>query len=121
MSEPFQGRLLERADSGDVTVVRVHPPRLWDDATTEELFRRLHALIEEDGCRKLVLNLEAVEYFVSATLGKLVMLHRKARAAQARLVLCNVTPAVARLLQVTHLADLLLSYPDEREALRSFA
>jgi anti-anti-sigma factor len=121
MSEAFSGGLLEREDRGDVTVVRVHPPRLWDDATTEDLFRRLHALIEEEGCRKLVLNLAAVEYFGSATLGKFVLLLRKARAAQARLVLCNVTPGVARLLQVTHLADLLLSYPDEREALGSFA
>jgi anti-anti-sigma factor len=121
MSEAFPGDLLEREDRGDVTVIRVRPPQLWDDATTEDLFRRLGAVFDEEGRRKLVLNLGAVEYFGSATLGKFVLLLRKARAAQARLVLCHVTPGVGRLLQVTHLADLLLSYPDEYEAVRSFA
>ena len=57
----------------------------------------------------------------SAALGKFVGLSRKGRAADARLVLCCVTPPVARILEVTRLNDVLLAYPSEQEAVQSFS
>jgi anti-sigma B factor antagonist len=120
MSETDGGDLLEREDIGDATVVRLNVPRLLDDETTNDLFRQIYSIIDEEGRRKLVLNLQPLEYFASAALSKLVVLYRKARAAEARVALCNVTPTVASILQVTHLADIMIAYNDEREALRSF-
>jgi hypothetical protein len=35
--------------------------------------------------------------------------------------MCNVTPGVARILQVTRLADVLVSYDSESEAVRSLS
>jgi anti-anti-sigma regulatory factor len=46
---------------------------------------------------------------------------RKVRSAGGRLVLCKVIRNIEELLQVTHLADILLVYGDEQEAVRSFA
>jgi anti-anti-sigma regulatory factor len=45
---------------------------------------------------------------------------RKARSAGGRLALCKVTPTVQELLRVSMLADVLVSYDDEQEAVRSF-
>jgi anti-anti-sigma factor len=115
------GEWLEWEDKGDVKVVRLKAATVYADAATEDAFQHLFSLVDESGCRKYVLDLSAIQYFASSALGKLVTLTRKARAAEARLVLCNVTPAVERILQVTRLADLMIAYNNESEAVRSFA
>jgi anti-anti-sigma factor len=73
------------------------------------------------GRRNLVLNLATVEYLVSLTLGKLVMLKRMAQAAEGRLALYRLSPAVARSLDSASLTELFRVYGDEQEVLRSFA
>ncbi len=121
MAETTGGDVLEREDRDDVAVVRIKVPMLRGDDVTEDVFSRLYSLFERTECRKLVLNVGDVEYFASVALGKLVTLYHKVKAAEARLALCNVTPTVDRILQLTHLSDVLAVYADEREALRSLA
>jgi anti-anti-sigma factor len=118
MAEKPGGTLLQRQDSGDVTVLRVQAPLLRDDATTECLFGEVFAVLDEPGGRKLVLNLGPVEYVASVVVGKLAVLNRKGRG---RLALCRVSPTVERTLEATHLADVLAVFGDEGEAVRSFA
>src|SRR3954468_19365376 len=82
---------------------------------------QLQDAVETSGRRKFVLDVGAIQYFASAALGKLVSLNRKARAADARLVICNVTPTGPRILELTRLADVLVSYDSEGDAVRSLS
>jgi anti-anti-sigma factor len=111
---------IESEELGDVTVVRINAPQLLDDATTEEIFQRLYTLIATPGRHKFVVDVGSIQYFASAGLGKMVMLNRKAREAQARLVMCNVTPTVDHILKLTRLDAVLIAYASEREARDSF-
>lgn len=115
------GGALEWDTVGEVTVIRVRATRLWDDAATDALFDQVYALIEDPARHKFVLDVGAIEYLASAALGKLVTLGRKVRAARGRLVLCDVPGPVQRLLQLTHLDEMLLAYDSEREAVRALA
>jgi anti-anti-sigma factor len=112
---------LEREDKGDVSVVRFKTPRLRNDETTEEIFRQIAALVDTMGRRNLVLDLGSVEYAASLAVGKLVLLNHKAQAAQGRLALCRLTPAVTEVLEVTHLKDRFNLFASEQEAIGSFA
>lgn len=115
------GDALEWETVGEVTVIRVRAPRLWDDAATDALFDQIYALVEDPTRHKFVLDVGAIEHFASAALGKLVTLGRKVRATRGRLVLCDVTGPVRRVLQLTHLDELMLSYDSERAAVRALA
>lgn len=121
MSETQVSQALGREDFGDVTVLRVKVPTLPGNETTEALFRQAASVVEDAGRTRLVLNLDGVVFLASAALGQLVTLMRQVRSAGGRLVLCKVIRNIEELLQVTHLADILLVYGDEQEALRSFA
>ena len=112
---------LERQDLGPVTVLRIKMAMMLGDQASDELFAKLDDAIDNSAQRKFVLDVGAIQYFASAALGKLVSLNRKARAADARLVMCNVTPSVARVLELTRLADVLISYDSEGEAVRSLS
>jgi anti-anti-sigma factor len=113
--------MLERQDVGDVTVLRMRVPTLPADETTDALFAQAYAVVDEAGRPRLVLNLDGVGYLASAALGKLIRLMQKARMAGGRLTLCKVARNLEELLRITRLADVLLTYSDEQEAVRSFA
>jgi anti-anti-sigma factor len=114
------GEKLQIEEIGDVTVVRMRVRMLATDEDTETTFARLFDLVENAAHRKVVLDVGAVEYFASAALGKLVTLNRKAQAADAKVVLCRPTPSVQRILQLTRLNDVLLTYDTELEARQAF-
>jgi anti-anti-sigma factor len=121
MSEKPGGNLLEREDIGDVSVIRVRVHMLQGDEPTDDIFRQITALVEDGGRHRLVLNLAAVEYLASKALGKLVLLGRKVREVKGRVALCQPTQTVDRLLEATHLAEIIPVYQDERDAVRSLA
>ncbi len=56
-----------------------------------------------------------------APFNKLVSLQRQAAAAGGRLALCELSPGVREMLDLTRLSQLLDIYASEEEAVRSFA
>ena len=75
---------LEREDFGEVTVVRLKPPKALDEDTIRAIFDPIYSLASDMGRNNLVLNLAAVDHLPSMALGKLVMLNRKVQAANGR-------------------------------------
>jgi anti-sigma B factor antagonist len=110
---------LEREDLDDVTVVRLTAQRLEEEEHVRALFQEVVALVDA-GHPNLVLNFRRVEYLASVAIGKLVMLHRKVRAAKGRLALCHLSPGTDEALEVMHLKEIVPSYGSEQEALWSF-
>jgi anti-anti-sigma factor len=110
---------LEREDLGDVTVVRFKASRLDDEQHIRLLFQEVAGLVDA-GRPNLVLNLGSAGFLVSTALGKLLMLHGKARAAHGRLALCHVSGAAGEALEVMHLKGIIPTYESEYEAVQSF-
>jgi anti-anti-sigma factor len=121
MSTKHEDRWLERQDCGDVTVVRLKLPEIPHEESVRAVFDPIYSLVSDVGRNKLVLNLAAVEWLPSMALGKLVMLNRKAQAADGRLVLSHLCPTVQQSLESTHLAESFDICATEQEALQSFS
>lgn len=105
---------------GDVTVVRFTAPMLWGYDQVQLIGEHLFCLVEE-GKRKLLLNLGAVESMDSSMLGKLIALHKKLEAEGGRLALCQFQPELYANFETLKLALLLNIYSQQDEALKSFA
>ena len=120
MSSKHGSHWLEREDQGKVTVVRFKTPKILDEETAREVFDPIYTIVGI-GRNELVLNLAAVEYLPSMALGKLVMLNRKVEAANGRLALCHLTPAVQEVLEATHLNTLFNIFATEQAALQYFS
>jgi anti-sigma B factor antagonist len=99
--------LLQVTEDGDATIVRFLQPKLFNDERMEDIIRELRDLADKSGQRELRLDLGSVKYLQSSALGKLLALHRKMISAGGRMVLCNVHPAVSRVLEITRLDQLL--------------
>lgn len=72
-----------------------------------------------DGDRKVVVNLEDVDYVDSAGLGELVAAFTIVRAQGGQLKLLKLTHRIHDLLQITKLLTVFDSYDSETEAIKS--
>ena len=91
---------------GDQTFVRFagldHLDEYNSYAASEELSR-----LAETTSRALVLDLGNIRFVTGSALGRLVALSRRVRSAGGRLLLANLSRAVAEVIAVTHLDRVL--------------
>ena len=104
----------------EVTVVNFVDRKILDEANIQEMGRELFALIEEDGCEKLLLNFTNVEFLSSAALGKLITVDKKMKQASGALKLSNIRPEIYEVFAITRLNKLFEIHDDEADALASF-
>jgi anti-anti-sigma factor len=112
---PYQQINVER--HGAVFCVGLVQGRL-DDDQLEQLGAELARLVDEEGCRKMVLNLgpQEVACLYSLLLAKLIHLQRRLDATGGGLALAHVTPYVRELFRLTNLDKLFRFFPDQAAA-----
>lgn len=120
MSTPPRSRWLEVEQVGEVALAKLTRRELLEDETIEAVGEQMFLLVDNMGCRKLVLSLAATRRMSSLMLGKIMSVHKKMKAAGGRLALCGIDPDVYRIFETLRLPQLLTIYKDEQEALQSF-
>lgn len=117
MDRPFTQ--IEVDQIGEVFCVRLRYQRL-DEMGLEELGAEMARLIDENGCRKMVLNLgpEDPLCLYSVFLAKLVNLQRRLKKNGGSLALAHLNPDTLKIFQVSGLEKFFTIFPDQ-EAARS--
>src|SRR5260370_652448 len=103
MSQPPRRRRLEVENIGDITVVNFLDKKILDEQNIQIIGEQLFSLVDNEGCRKVLLNFSNVESLSSAALGKLITLNKKLQQAGGRLVLCNIDPQIHEVFEITKL------------------
>ncbi len=101
-----------------VAVVRVGESR-WMYPLLSDFTAAVTALVAA-GERQIVIDLSAVTYVDSATIGCLMDLYRQTAAAGGHLKLAGVQKRVETMLTMTGAQNFLETHPDERHAVQSF-
>jgi anti-sigma B factor antagonist len=109
---------LEIEQVGLVTVARLIRADFVDEETINSVGSELFHLVEEQGCRRLVLSFAKVKRAGSAMLGKVIWLHKKIQNAGGKLVLCNVEPTLYEAFETLQLTRLFRIFPHEQDALQ---
>ena len=89
----------------DVIIATFTITELNDDANLEQLGHELFVLIDQFGCRKLIVDLSKIEFISSSAVGKIIKLHRKLDRVHGNLALCALSDTVTRALQTSNLLD----------------
>lgn len=90
---------------GDVVVAKITKISLSEEDNIEQLGQELAMLVDQFGCRLLVVNFEVVAMITSAALGKFIALHRNLHRREGRLVMCGVAGMVRDVLNATKLNE----------------
>jgi len=102
----------------DVTVAALRIPSLLDERAIEDIGKGLFQLVDEQACRKLVVDFRLVNALSSQMLGVLVSLYKRSRAIKGRVVLCGLRADLKRIFEITRLDKIMEFAPDESEAVR---
>ena len=95
--------------------------KLLDEQVIQEVGRRLIETIEEVGDEKqIVLSFRGVSFMSSAMLGRLVMFHKKCKAADVDLKLASIAPEIAEVFKITKMNKLFDIRKDEEAAMKAF-
>lgn len=118
MTAQTRQRWLEIEQLDHITLVRFLTRDVLDDYMIQQLGEQLFALLEREGCRRLLLNFRSVERMGSAMLGKVRKLHDKMQAAQGHLAFCKIHPALEPGFDLLRLPRALM-HSEEQEALQA--
>jgi anti-anti-sigma factor len=121
MSIPLGGDVMQLSleQSGDVRIVRVSETKLTYPVLSS-FFARVSEIVVEGGARKLVIDLGAVTYIDSATIGCLMDIHHLLMDHGGVVKLSGLQPRVDRMLSMTGVHKVLHVYREEAEALAAF-
>lgn len=74
----------------------------------DSIKRELFALVDEENCKTIVLDLQKVQYLSSSALGVLIPLHGKLQTLKGRLILCSVNSDIMKVFEITKLNKLFI-------------
>jgi anti-anti-sigma factor len=120
MHRPLQHLAVDRQDH--VFCVRLKNQRFMEDGV-EEVGAELARLIDEQGCRKMVLNLGPgdLQCLFSVFLAKLVNLQRRLESHGGAMVLAQTSESTQDIFRATGLEKYFKFYPDEPSAVRALS
>ena len=103
-------------DRGAIVVAHISKLGLSEEDNIEQLGQELSMLVDQFGCRKLVVSFEIVRLVTSAALGKFIALNRNLRRREGRLVLCGVNGMMQGVLEATKLNEYFTITPTVDDA-----
>ncbi|HEV3259396.1 MAG TPA: STAS domain-containing protein [Gemmataceae bacterium] len=103
LSGPLRVRSTDQVTTVHFTGARV----VIDEASAPALFQQLSDLARAVRPGQLVLDFGNVAYLSTVMLATLVRLHKILETAGGRLVLCNLSPDISKVFEVTRLNVLL--------------
>jgi anti-anti-sigma factor len=104
-------------EAGDVRIVRVKEAKLTYPALAS-FFGEVRQLVEV-GARKVLIDLQAVSYIDSASIGCLMDIHRLLQEKSGAVRLSGLQPRVETMLSMTGVHKIIEIHREESEALAS--
>jgi len=109
-------RHLELLGRGPILVVHLLNHRPYYDNDIAELTREWNSIADREDCQTLFLDCSHIHRLTSEMLSKLILLHRRLKHKEGRLILCGLCPEVQELLRWTKLNQLFeIKEDDPRE------
>jgi len=105
-------------EKGDIRIVRVGEAKLTYPILSS-FFAEVRQLVDA-GCLRLIIDLKAVSYIDSASIGCLMDIHRLMTDRKGRVRVTGLQPRVETMISMTGLHKIIDLHRDEAEAIQAF-
>ena len=113
--------LLTFREIDDVVVVSFNQVKILDESVIRQIGQEFENLtLQAAAGRKLLLDFSRVGFMSSAMIGQIMRLHKQCKQDKITLKLCNISPNIMEVFQITGLTKVLSIYPDSVKALDAF-
>ena len=104
----------------DITIAATLDMKLNDDLSIQEWGDQLIALLDDSACKKLLVSFERVLFMSSSALRALIALNKRAKEAQAALILCGIDDNIMEAFHITRLDSVFQIKKNENEGVQAF-
>jgi anti-anti-sigma factor len=125
MPDPSYAHLTSRVENGAL-VLTLTDAQVRGDEIAEALRAELLDAVARSGVARVVLDMKEVEFISSVAFRPLLQLHGKVKELNGRLIVCEMSPAVAEVMRLTRMVSsrgsshgLFEEQPDLHRALES--
>ena len=108
---------IQKRMEGDVAILSLEG-RL--DLTSASGLKEASKNVLNNESKKVILNLDKVDFINSSGLGALVSILKEVRNSQGAMKLTNLAPYVKEIFDITQLTNIFEIFSDEKQALSSF-
>jgi anti-sigma B factor antagonist len=108
---------IQRRLEGDVAILSLEG-RL--DLTSASSLKEASKEVLNGSSKKVILNMDKVDFINSSGLGALVSILKEVRNSQGSMRLTNLAPYVKEIFDITQLTNIFEIFPDEKQAISSF-
>jgi len=108
---------IQKRIEGDISILSLEG-RL--DLTSASSLKDASKIVLENESKKMILNMERVDFINSSGLGALVSILKEVRNSQGSMKLTNLAPYVKEIFDITQLTNIFDIFPDEKQALSSY-
>ncbi len=106
---------------GRATVVEIMDRKLLEEANISQVGDELCALAAKDAQPRIVVDFVNVGHMSSSALGMLITLNKRVREKGGTLWLCNITPSILEVFEITRLNQVFQILSSRDEAVREAA
>lgn len=101
----FQSVHLKCKAHGNCLVLVLGTPSIYEEEVIEQIGRELNSLSSDYECKRLVLDIKAVNLITSSLIGKFVHIHRKLKREGGVFVLCGVQGHLETIFRASNLIN----------------
>ena len=94
--------------------------KILDEAGIERIYKDVVELLEKTEQPNVLLDFRVVQFMSSAALGMLIRIHKKCKQFKVVLKLCNISPNIREVFEITGLNKILDIYDDAEAAQAAF-
>jgi anti-anti-sigma factor len=120
MASRLDQQYLHVEQIGTVSVITFNRSEFLDETTIRLIGEQLAHLTQRAERPRLVLNVAAVKKLSTMLLGHFITLHKRARAAGGRMVLCRLDPQLHEAFDMLRVGQVIPIYAEEQDALQAF-
>lgn len=110
----------QEGEKADVLVVQFTSQKILSDVVIAQIGRELLELADQAGDGKMLLDFQGVTFMSSAMIGKIVLVNKKCKANKTTIKLCDISPSIMEVFEITRLNKVFSIYESKDEALKSF-
>jgi anti-sigma B factor antagonist len=112
--------LIKSESKGEIRIIFIDEVRLVDTAAIEQCYREIVEVLQKTEESNALLHFGRVAYLSSSALGMLIRLKKKCKEFEISLRLCNISPEIYEVFQITSLDKLFDIHADAAGALDAF-
>jgi anti-anti-sigma factor len=110
-------RLIDIEHNGETSIVSFRSMSISGLSEVDALGRELHAFIDTNNPKKIIVDFQTVKFLSSQILGLLVGMWRKVKDKGGTVVISGINPQLTRVFKITNLDKIFTFYPDRQSAL----